>query len=115
MNEHPQNAINAKSHFHPYGYYNITLQIGVVMFKGPVFTYLNRSCIGFLTQVSGHTMLRKCEIKIAVLIVILTLVLQQTFVSFIILSSVYSSIMILPVLDFTIFFGLYCHDGILCH
>ena len=44
-----------------------TLQIGVVLFQGPFFTYLDRSCIGFLTQVSGHTVLRKREIKIAVL------------------------------------------------
>ena len=37
------------------------------MFQGPFFTYLDRSCIGFLTQMSGHTMLRNREIKIALL------------------------------------------------
>ena len=44
-----------------------TLKIGAVMFQGPFFTYLDRSCIGFLTPVSGHTVLRKREIKMAVL------------------------------------------------
>ena len=44
-----------------------TLKIGVVLLQGPFFTYLDRSGIGFLTQVSGHTVLRKREIKIAVL------------------------------------------------
>ena len=37
----------------------INLQIGVVMFQGLFFKYFDRSCNGFLTQVSGHTMLRK--------------------------------------------------------
>ena len=37
------------------------------MLQGPFFTYLDISCIGFLTQVRGHTMLRKREIKIALL------------------------------------------------
>ena len=73
MNENPLNAINAKSHFHPYDMVIITLKMGVVMFQGPFFTYLERSCIGFLTQVSGHTMLRKREIKIALLNVTSTL------------------------------------------
>ena len=41
----------------------ITLKIGVIMLRGPFFTYLDRFCIGFLTQVSGHIMLRKREIK----------------------------------------------------
>ena len=50
-----------------------TLKIGVVLFQGPFFTYLDRSCIGFLTQVSGHTVLRKREIKITVLNVTSTL------------------------------------------
>ena len=45
----------------------ITLQIGVVMFQGLFFTYLDRSCNGFLTQVSGYTVLRKREIRIALL------------------------------------------------
>ena len=71
MNENPLNAIHAKSHFHPYGYFYS--KIGVVLFQGPFFTYLDISCIGFLTQVSGHTMLRKREIKIAVLNVTSTL------------------------------------------
>ena len=65
MNENPLNAIDAKSNFHSYGYdYS---KIGVVMFKGLFFTYFDRSFIGFLTQVSGHTMLGKREIKIALL------------------------------------------------
>ena len=47
----------------------ITLKIGVyvVMLQGPFFTYLDRSCIGFSSQVSGHTMLSNREIKIALL------------------------------------------------
>ena len=71
MNENFLNAINAKSHFHPYGYYSS--KIGVVMFQGPFLTYFDISCIGFLTQVSGHTMLRKREIKITLLNVTSTL------------------------------------------
>ena len=51
----------------------ITLKLGVAMFQGPFFTYLDRSCICFLTQVSGHTMLRKREIEIALLNVTSTL------------------------------------------
>ena len=37
------------------------------MFEGPFFTYLDRPCIGFLTQVSGQTMLRKREIEFELL------------------------------------------------
>ena len=51
----------------------ITLKMGVVILQGPFFTYLDISCIGFLTQASGHTMLRKREIKIALLNVTSTL------------------------------------------
>ena len=43
------------------------------MFQGRFFTYVDRSCIGFLTKVSGQTMLRKREIKIALLNMISTL------------------------------------------
>ena len=43
------------------------------MFQGPFWTYLDISCISFLTQVSGHTMLRKREIKITLLNVTSTL------------------------------------------
>ena len=42
----------------------ITLKNGVVMLQVPFFTYLDRSCIGFFTQVSGHTKLRKRELKL---------------------------------------------------
>ena len=42
-----------------------TLKIGVVMFQGPFLTYLDRSYIGFLAEVSRHALLRKREIKIA--------------------------------------------------
>ena len=59
MNKNPHNALNAKYMA------IITLKIGVFMFQGPFFTYLDRSCIGFLIQVSGHIMLRKRENKIA--------------------------------------------------
>ena len=50
-----------------------TLKNGIVMLQGPFFTCLDRSCKGFLTQVSGHTMLRKRDIKIAFLNVFSTL------------------------------------------
>ena len=64
MNENPLNAIDAKSYFHSYGYdYS---KIGAVMFKGQFFTYLGRSCMGFLSQVRGHTILRKRENKFCV-------------------------------------------------
>ena len=48
----------------------ITVKSGIVMFQGPFFTYLVRSCIRFLTQLIGQTMLRKCEIKIPLLNII---------------------------------------------
>ena len=53
----------------------ITLKNGVVMLQGPFLTYLYIFCIllGFLSQVSGQTMLRKREIKIALLNVTSTL------------------------------------------
>ena len=41
-----------------------TLKIGVVLFQGPFFTYLVRSWIGFLTQVSGHTVLENMKLKL---------------------------------------------------
>ena len=49
-----------------------TPKLGVVMFQGPHFTYLDISCIGFWHQVSGHTMLRKREMKMALLNMIST-------------------------------------------
>ena len=51
----------------------IALNIRIVMFQGPFLSYLDSSCKGFLTQVSGHTKLRKLEIKIASLYMISTL------------------------------------------
>ena len=40
MNDNPRNAIDAKSNFHSYGC--ITLQIEVVVYQGPFFTYFDR-------------------------------------------------------------------------
>ena len=43
------------------------------MLQGPFNTYLDRSCKGFLTQVSRYTMLSKSEIKMTLLNVTSTL------------------------------------------
>ena len=59
MNNNPPNAKDVKSNFRSYGHDHP--KIWVAMFQGPFFTYLDRSFIGVLTQVSGHAMLRKHE------------------------------------------------------
>ena len=71
MNRNLIKAIDAKSN--PIHMGMIALKIGGVMFQGPFFTYFDRSCIGFLTQVKRHNMLRKREIKVALLKMISTL------------------------------------------
>ena len=68
MNENP---LKATLNFHSYGYDN--LKIVVVKFQGLFFTYLDRPCMDFVTQASGYTILRKREIKIALLKMISTL------------------------------------------
>ena len=71
INESPLNDIDAKSNFHSYGYDYPKNWYSHI--PRTISTYLDRSCIGFLAQVSGHTMLRKREIKIALLNMISTL------------------------------------------
>ena len=67
------------------------LKIGEVMFLGPFWTYLDRSCIGFLTQVRGHIMLRKPRNSNCIIERDIDSVLHQTFAPLIILSSVYDA------------------------
>ena len=43
---------------------SITLKMGVVMFQGPFFTYLDRSSKDFMIQVNGHTVLENVKLKL---------------------------------------------------